>query len=93
MAVNRTLKGPKPVKYYADERYRLDWQRVPEEELPKSYKHHYIAIFKGQERGELFYGKTGYWIGLAYGRFTFWCKDVKDAAMHLAALIAGGPSN
>ncbi len=90
---DRSLKGPKPFKIFADQRYRLDWYRLPVEGLPPNYQTHYIAYYEGKPRGEMFWGKCEQWICFAYEGPEFTCSDNKEAALHLVAAICGGPKS
>lgn len=91
--MDRTLKGLRPLKYFSDARYRLRWHRLPVEELPEHYKTYYLVGYEGQQRGELFWGKSGLCFAIVYDGPTLRCKSGRDAAMHMAGLIAGGPAS
>ncbi len=86
MAIDRKIKGMDGAKFYPDARYRLTWDKLPKDKLPKPYEQYWAVSFKGKHVADFFKGKSCY-TAVIFGRFTIRRKDGYDLALYLASLF------
>lgn len=89
MAVNRSLSGPQPLRYYTSPVFWLDWEQVPPEQLPKNYKTYWTASYRGKHVGEFFLGKNKHWNLVIFDRFSFQIESCEQAKLFMVALCIG----
>lgn len=89
MALNRSLNGPTPVRYFTSPVFWLDWVQVPPEQLPKNYKVHWLAYYRGKHVGEFFLSKSRRWWLVIFDRYNFTIRDCEEAKLFMVALCIG----
>ena len=88
MAINKKLEGMDGANFYPDARYRMQWKKIPKEDLPKNYQSYWEIWHDGKHVGELFHGK-GQNIAIVFGRVTMYSSNALFESMckHVAGLF------
>jgi hypothetical protein len=87
MALDRKLKGLEPIAIYPDARYRLTWERVPADQVPKCYIEYWIVKYKGKHIADFFKGKSMYF-AIIFGKAVIRGTNGRHLAMHISSSFA-----